>query len=57
MEISHRNPSKVSHYFKYIISRIEFSKSGLIPFKFKILLTQIIKNLSATEIIVVAMKK
>jgi len=57
MEISHRNPSKVSHYFKYIISRIEFAKSGLIPFKFKILLTQIIKNLTTTEIIAVALKK
>lgn len=50
----HRNPSKITHYFKYILSRLEFSKYHLIPFKFKILVSQLIKNITATEIIIVA---
>lgn len=54
IDINHRNPSKISHYLKYLISRIEFSKSGLIPFDYKIILTQILKNITATEIFVIA---
>lgn len=57
LDIHHRNPSKVLHYFKYILSRIEFASHKLIPFKFKILLSQIIKNITATEIIAVAKKR
>lgn len=54
MDIYHSNPSKLTHYLKYLISRIEFSKSGLIPFDLKIILTQALKNITATEIFAIA---
>ena len=49
-----RNPSKWSHYFKYILARIEFSNAKLIRFNPRILITQIIKNVISSEILLIA---
>ncbi len=53
-EIYHRRPSAILSYFNSIITQLSFAKNNVGKFNVSFLIKQIIKNLTAVEIFVIA---